>query len=301
MQHSVDALTARQHGLISRQQAIDCGLTRHQIQTNLRRGSWRRAAPAVYRLAGAPEHPHTALHAVSLSSGGTASHRSAAHLLELIERPPSRPEITIGRTARFRGAAIVHHSRDLIRKDVTTVDGVRTTNATRTLLDLGAVVSASTLEGALHLALRSRLTHYDPLVARFFQLAKPGRNGIGAMRALLVSYDATMAPAESNLETRLLAILRDAGAPPPTRQHRVTARGDAYRLDVAYPAARIAIEGDGFGVHSARDVFEGDRVRQNNLVLDGWLILRFTWRQLCARPDWVVEQVFAALAMRAAA
>jgi hypothetical protein len=31
-------------------------------------------------------------------------------------------------------------------------------------------------------------------------------------------------------------------------------------------------------------------------VLDGWLILRFTWRQLCRQPELVAAHVRAALA-----
>jgi very-short-patch-repair endonuclease len=255
----------------------------------------------VYRLAGAPWHPDTALHAAVLSSGGVASLRSAAHLLGLIDDRPARPEITLAPPRRFRGDAIVHHSHDLVRRDLTTIDGIRTTNATRTLLDLGAVVPESTLEAALHRALRARLTHYDPLVARFFQVARRGRDGVGALRPLLIAYDPTMAPADSDLETRLLGILRHAGLPMPTRQLKLSVRGKPYRIDVSYPAARIAIEGDGFGVHTMREVFEGDRARQNALVLDGWLILRFTWRQLCGEAEWVAGQVGEALALRAAA
>jgi hypothetical protein len=46
----------------------------------------------------------------------------------------------------------------------------------------------------------------------------------------------------------------------------VTVGGRNYRLDLAYRAERIFIEGDGFGVHSPRTAFESDRTRQNKLV-----------------------------------
>jgi hypothetical protein len=59
---------------------------------------------------------------------------------------------------------------------------------------------------------------------------------------------------------------------------------------------RLVIEGDGFGVHGGREAFESDRERQNLLVLDGWRILRFTWRQIVREPAWVAAQIRAALA-----
>jgi hypothetical protein len=171
------------------------------------------------------------------------------------------------------------------------VQGIRTTTATRTLIDLGGVVSAATLEAALERALHERLTTLDRLIRRFFQVARKGRTGIGPLRALLVDRDPTLAPAESDLETLLLRILREHGLPAPVRQHVVELDGSVFRLDVAYPDRKIFIEGDGFGVHTMRRVFERDRDRQNLPVLAGWLPLRFTWRQLCRAPLRVATQV----------
>jgi hypothetical protein len=54
---------------------------------------------------------------------------------------------------------------------------MRTTNAARTLIDLGAVVSPTVLESALERALHDGLTTFDRLVGRFFQLARNGRPG----------------------------------------------------------------------------------------------------------------------------
>lgn len=103
-----------------------------------------------------------------------------------------------------------------------------------------------------------------------------------------------MAPAESDLETLLLRILREFGLPEPERQFEVRIGEALFWLDVAYSDLKIFIEGDGFGVHSTRNAFERDRDRQNLLVLDGWLPLRFTWRHLCRNPQRVGSQVFKA-------
>ena len=171
------------------------------------------------------------------------------------------------------------------------IEGIATTNATRTLIDLGAVVPSATLETALERALNERLTTFDRLVKRFFQIARSGRPGVGPMRPLLVDRDPTLAPAESDLETLLLRILLDHGLPTPVRQFEVIVGERRFLLDVAYPDLKIAVEGDGFGVHGTRNAFETDRDRQNLLVIEGWLVLRFTWRQLCRTPDRVAALV----------
>lgn len=52
--------------------------------------------------------------------------------------------------------------------------------------------------------------------------------------------------------------------------------GRKFRIDIAFPEKKIAIELDGHEAHSFKDKFQRDRERQNLLTLHGWLILRFT-------------------------
>ncbi|HEU5485061.1 MAG TPA: DUF559 domain-containing protein, partial [Microlunatus sp.] len=73
-----------------------------------------------------------------------------------------------------------------------------------------------------------------------------------------------------------------------------------YYLDIAFDAARVAVEVDGWAYHSKPAVFETDRHRQNALVLDGWLVLRFTWTMLTADPDYVLRVTREALTSRRA-
>ena len=44
-----------------------------------------------------------------------------------------------------------------------------------------------------------------------------------------------------------------------------------------------------------REVFESDRRRQNDLVLAGWRVLRFTYRMMEDRPDVFIRTVRAAM------
>ena len=63
---------------------------------------------------------------------------------------------------------------------------------------------------------------------------------------------------------------------------------------------RLLIEVDGRKFHSGEEVFETDRWRQNLLILDGWCVLRFTWRMLEERPDEVIAIIRRALDMLSA-
>jgi very-short-patch-repair endonuclease len=287
------ALASTQYGLVSVNQLRECGLSRDQrtLLTNTRR--LVRVARGVYRFAGTPDHANAPLMQLVLLSGGIASHRSAAALLGLVDWPPL-PEVTVARLANFRAEGRVHRHQDLERQDIELIQGIPCTNAARTLIDIGAV-RLDLVEPMFHSVLHRRLAEYDDIVARFYQVARKGRNGVGPLRAVLAEYDSAMAPAESTLEVRLLQIIREHGLKPPVRQHRVTVGGRHYRLDVAYPDEMLAIEGDGFGVHSERDRFETDHERQNALVLLHWRPLGFTWRQICQQSLYVADTIRPAL------
>jgi very-short-patch-repair endonuclease len=47
------------------------------------------------------------------------------------------------------------------------------------------------------------------------------------------------------------------------------------------------VEVDGYKYHRAPSRFETDRARDAHLTVHGWRVLRFTWRQLEERPEWV--------------
>jgi hypothetical protein len=59
-------------------------------------------------------------------------------------------------------------------------------------------------------------------------------------------------------------------------QHVISVDGRAYRIDYAIigKEQRIAIELDGFAFHAAKEAFNYDRLRQNDLVASGWTIVR---------------------------
>jgi very-short-patch-repair endonuclease len=96
------------------------------------------------------------------------------------------------------------------------------------------------------------------------------------------------------LESLMDRLLRRHGIPRPERQYEVA--GGRYRLDYAWPAARLAVEVDGYGHHSDLEAFRHDRRRQNDLVLAGWTVLRFSHDDVLRRPAQVAAQIWAALA-----
>jgi very-short-patch-repair endonuclease len=98
------------------------------------------------------------------------------------------------------------------------------------------------------------------------------------------------------------ALLDRSGTGPWVRNHPVRDASNRMiaEIDFAHLGLRIAIEVDGRAHHTGRTAFERDRERQNILMLQGWLVLRFTWEQITQRPHEVLAAARAAVAQRVA-
>ena len=101
---SVDDHFRRQHGIITRKQAKDLGLTDRQIDRRIANGSWIPVHRGVYRLAAVPATWESRLLAAVLATGGIASHRCAAALWRLDPFVAPRIEVVLphGRRSRIR-------------------------------------------------------------------------------------------------------------------------------------------------------------------------------------------------------
>lgn len=159
---------------------------------------------------------------------------------------------------------------------------LRLTSPALTALDLVATKGGDGIDHAL----RTRTTTLEKMWAAI-ELT-PGRPGnVDRRRMLLDSRDQPWSAAE-RLAHRLLRAARITGW---RANLPVVLRGQLYYLDVAFPALRLVVEIDGRLHEDDPEVFENDRWRQNALVLEGWVVLRFTWRMLEDHPDLVIAAI----------
>jgi hypothetical protein len=125
-----------------------------------------------------------------------------------------------------------------------------------------------------------------------------GVPGSAIARQLLGERGDGYVPTESELEALTLEVLATGGLPAPERQVWVRAGrtyADAGRVDFAYRSARLIIEADSQRWHSSYSRVAADHWRDNELMADGWRVLRVTWWQLKRRPSEVVMLVRRAL------
>jgi very-short-patch-repair endonuclease len=300
-------LTAGQHGVATRAQLHDIGVTDDQIRSRLAKGRLERMYRGVYRVGGTRTTTLQLALGACLAVDGlvAASHRTAAAIWGVELDGVDLTEISVIPTRSARLApgpsVLVHRSVDLTFDQVTRRAGVPVTDPMRTLVDLGSVVRATVVEDALDDLVGRKVLTISGVRSRLERLAARGRSGCGVLREVLDQRTAAeLTMSRTRLESLLRRVCRDAGLPDPVFQHPVRLGGRNRRIDFAFPELMIAIEVDGYESHSRYDVFEDDRVRGNELELGGWTVLRFTWHQLTKCPGYVVAVLRAALAQVAA-
>lgn len=147
---------------------------------------------------------------------------------------------------------------------------------------------------AIDRALQSKRATLESLTAALRQT--PNRNGNAHRWQVMLDSRAEPWSRAERLAHRLYRLHGISGWS--TNQHLVLPGTGTCYLDIAFKRERVAVEVDGWRYHSTPEVFETDRARQNALVLDGWLVLRFTWAMLTQDPDYVVGTTRAALCSR---
>jgi hypothetical protein len=183
----------------------------------------------------------------------------------------------------------------LAADDVTIAQGIRVSSPLRTVVDCARYSDELTATCIIESACRAGSVTLPEVAARLEGLRRAP--GVVAARFALSRADAM---SESPLETALRFVLVDAGLPTPVLQLPFVCDGVSGRIDLAYPAAMIgggggyvglAIEADGREAHTEPHAFERDRLRQTALEDAGWLVRRFTDRQVRSAPAYVVRAV----------
>lgn len=169
------------------------------------------------------------------------------------------------------------------------VDGIPVTSVPRTILDLAASLPRAQLERAMNevevRGLWDRLSVPD-LLERY-----PRRPGTAALRALLRDQLAMRGVTQNDFEERFAALLDAHGLPKPRFNADVAVRGRFFKVDCHWAAARLVVELDGRASHDTVRAFERDRERDRLLLVDGWQVVRVTWRQLRDEPRIVVADL----------
>jgi hypothetical protein len=182
------------------------------------------------------------LKAATLACGPDArlSHRSAAELWRIGPRVVGPIDISVLASSRPRLAGIRLHRRS---RPIPTriVKGIPVADPVSVLIDLAAELAPEEVEDAVNEADRLDLIRTHRLRPALDQELR--RPGVGRLKAILDAQ--TFSRAANALERRFLAIVREAGIPPPETQRRL----GRNRVDFFWPALGLVVETDSLRHH----------------------------------------------------
>jgi hypothetical protein len=290
----LDELVARQHGVLTRQQAFACGVTRAAIAAHLRAGRWQRLLGRVYAVFTGQPSRRSWLWAVALRAGRDAvlSHETAAELVGLRDEPAPVVHVTVPadrRVSRIPGAAVHLSARVGAARHPSRLPPQ--TRVEDTVLDL--VDRAGSLDEALGWVTRAagrRLTTAGRLRA-----AMARRTRLRWRAELSMALREVAAGCHSILELRYLRdVERAHGLPPAERQAVRRRRSGRWYDDVHYRGYWTRVELDGRVAHPV-DARGRDRLRDNAAAVAGDTVLRYGWPDVTADPCACAVQVAAVL------
>jgi len=276
---TIATLIIAQHaGAATRQDLLEV-MTRHALDAALRSGEIVRPRRGTYTL---PIEDEALATAAEL--GVLLSHRTAAlHHGWGVLHPPDEPEMVADRHRRIpRRPRCTVRYRDLTGHP----DEGPATTPMRTVIDSARDLDLPESLAVADSALRAGHVTTDELSRAIPSLPRTGR-----ARATLTLEEATSLAANP-FESGLRALAIGASGRIWQAQAEVRLRGGAVRhADVGCPELRIALEADSHEFHKTRADVRRDCRRYDEMILAGWLVLRFAWEHVMFDPDWVMEVI----------
>jgi very-short-patch-repair endonuclease len=294
IERSIAAAADAQLGLIATEQLLALGLSQDAIERRVVSGRLvpiYRGVFAVGRVRlGNRARWKAATHAVGRGAALLA-HLCAGGLWDVWPEPEGQPHVVLpgngrhNRPARHADGIVVHRMRRMEPSDRGEVDGIPVTSLELTCLHLASVLSRRSFERVVLRAARRPEFRIDEAVA--LAARSRGRPGISEFRTVVERDLTAELHSLSELESRLVQIVRHHGLPLPEINRDV----EALMVDAVWHDARAIVELDGFAFHRLPRDLRNDNARTRKLVLAGYRVIRFVWDDVVGDPAGVADAI----------
>jgi len=292
---ALNRLARDQERVISRTEALSCGMPVHQLRYRTRPGGpWQRLLPGVYlTVTGTPTRAQTEMAAMRYAGPGSVVTGIAALRRHGIRARESKV-ITV-----LIPAGHVRASRSFVRVWPTTrmpefvmADGaIRFTLAARAVADAARELgSFREMRAVAASAVQRRRCRLDQLIEELDR--GPMRQSGWLRRALAEVADGVRSVAEGDLRT----LIRAAGLPAPVFNARLyVGRTLLAVADAWWPDAGVAVEVDSREWHLSPDDWQRTQRRHARMGAHGIIVVPITPQQIRTEADRVVANIGDAL------
>lgn len=293
---ALNDLAEQQHGLITRRQARDLGVSRQHLSRLGRTDGWQDLSRQVLRRRGSPDTAlqRTMAGVLEAGPGAALSHLPAARHWGASGCPAD--PLHVVRTSRSHSTpdgVRVHVVRSLPERWTTTLDAVPVVRPELLALQLFAVCREERAERLVESLWSMRLLSGASLLQFLDDLGRRGRNGTAGLRRYVELRGPAYTPAASGVESRAIQILRDAGF---EFRRQVDSGGERWtgRVDLRAIDAPLIVEVQSERHHNALIDRAADRARIEQLEADGFVVVEITDTEVWTMPAVVVQRVRAA-------
>jgi very-short-patch-repair endonuclease len=289
-------VAARQDGLATLPQLLSVGLTRREIGRRTADGRLQQLYPAVYAVGhrALTVRGHRRAAVLACGGGASLSHLTGTAAWRMCDVDPRLIHVTIRRGRGRELDGIRAHRCKLEDPDVTELDGIPIVTPMRALLDYAETEPQPAVDRALDAAVRLRL--YDEQAMAGVLERGRGRHGLKRLRRALAQLRTDAGQTWSEFERLALELFSAHGVPRPEINQPVL----AHHVDLLWRAQRVIVELDSRTFHLTPMAFEVDRQRDADLQAAGYVVQRFTHRQVTERPEWVISTLSRLLTRRLA-
>lgn len=279
---AIEPLLLRQAGLITGAQAVACGVSARTVRRRVQTGEWYPVHPGVYLVTGHRLDDEARVRAAWLWAGESAlvTGPAAAYWHRMLDEAPAQVEVTVPRHTHLRPQPGIA----LRRRDLPMLDRMDTRHLRVAAKPLAALETAVALPDGSTFLDRALQRHVRfPALYRSYcrTLGREGSSEAG--RLITAAADR----ADSAAERLLVTILRRAGIGGWVLGYAF----GPWRIDLAFPASRLAVEVGGWAWHVDAERFRADRRKGNAIARSAWDLLRFTWHDLDGSPARCVAEV----------
>jgi very-short-patch-repair endonuclease len=206
------------------------------------------------------------------------SHATAAWWLGLLKYPPKQISVSTPRRIDSRANVQVHDRRRLAR---VWHKGLPVTTPSQTIVDFAAAGPPDLLRFVLANA------DYNDILDMQALSKVTGVAGAPALRAALKIHLPELARTRSRGERLLVSLCQNHGLPIP----RVNIYVQGWLVDAHWPEHKLVVEIDGPQGHRTPAQLYSDHQRDLELRAAGYIILRYTERQLIETPAAVAADI----------
>ena len=282
----IGRIASRQHGVVTRVQLLEAGVSDKEIKRRLERKSLIRVHRGVYRFGHrAPSIEARYLAAVlACGEGAVLSGQAAGYLWGLVKGSAPPPQVTAPTNRRVKGVRTRRARRGEV--EATTRHGVPITTVPRTLLDLSSSLPSADLARACHEA--GVLHGTTPRHVEAVLEHRPNAPGARQLRKVMRGeVHVTL----SRLERNFLNRLDEADLPRPITNKPAGSK----RVDCRWPEHRLTVELDSYRFHNSRHAWEQDRRREREAHARGDHFRRYTHDDVFEAPEAMLRELSALL------